>query len=782
MSPRRSALLKLLLLGAALSPWLAQAAAEAASQPAKNATKIGAKTASSGDGQILLQADLVVYDGDAQTVSAVGHVEIVDQGRILDADRVTYNQKTDQVTADGNVSVTDAAGNVAFSNHVVLTDHMRDGVLSGFGALIGKNGRLAAASAERVGGTMVIAHQTVYSPCKICNQPGQRTPVWQVKSERVVYDQVAHRIHFTDATIDLFGVPILYTPVLTEPDPTVKYSSGLLAPDIGNSSKIGYFARIPYYIAISPTNDLTVAPQFSTLGGELVESEYRARWNNSGMWLQGSVAYNPDGGLGGGTGPQFYDHLFGSGRFAINDDWRIGFDAELTNNSAYMRFYDISYLDRLVNDLFIEDETGRSRFALTGYYFQGLRATDEQGLIPYVLPQLDYTFMPSSYVAGGRFRFDINSVSLARSDGPNSQRLTSEVNWRLPLIFGGGQLWTLIADARGDFFHVDNNDLLDFPNVPDKSRYLARGVPYLELDWRWPFVANTRNGNSFVLEPVAQLIAQPYGGNPSGLPIEDADAFELDDNNLFSVNQLPGYDLVESGPRANIGFIATAIFKGGELQGELGQTYRLKPDPIFADFPGETGTASDVIGRVSLKFPHIDFTDRLDFDRGDGALRRHEIYVTGTYGRSSLQIAYVQLPAEDQALGLPIAEQEALSLTDSQAQVTNLTPVQALTAGLPAREQINVQGDINFYENWQAFAAVERDLLAGQMLDTEYGLGYEDECLAISLAYRRKYTFDAIQGVPPSTSVILRFSLKTGDQPVQPFSLFPQNVFSTSHP
>jgi len=760
MSPRRSALLKLLLLGAALTPWLAQAAAEAASAPPRPAKSAkSAKPAATADGQILLQADQVIYDGDSQTVSAVGHVEIVDQGRILDADTVTYNQKTDQVTADGHVTVTDAAGNVAFSEHVVLTDHMRDGALSGFGALIGKNGRLAAASAERVGGTMVIAHQTVYSPCKICNQPGQRTPVWQVKAERVVYDQVKHRIHFTDATLDLFGVPILYTPILSEPDPTVKYSSGLLAPDFGNSSKIGYFARIPYYFAISPTNDLTVAPQFSTLGGELVESEYRARWNNSGMWLQGSLAYNPDGGLGGSSGAQYYDHLFGSGRFALdngwanNNGWRAGFDAQLTNNTAYMRFYDISYLDRLVNDLFIENETGRSRFALTGYYFQGLRATDMQSTIPYVLPELDYTYIPTGKIAGGRFRFDVNSVSLARSNGPDSQRLTTELNWRLPFVFGGGQLWTLIADARGDVFHVDNNDPVDFPTVPDKSHYVSRGIPYVALDWRWPFIANSNSGNtSYILEPVAQLIAQPYGGNPAGLPIEDADAFEFDDNNLFSVNQLPGYDLVESGPRANVGFIANAIFKGGELQGLVGQTYRLKPDPIFANFGSENGTSSDVIGRVSLKFPHLNFTDRLDFDRSNGTLQRHEIYVTGTYDRSSVQIAYVQLPAE------------------------------ALNLGLPTREQINIQGDINFYQNWQAFAAIERDLLAGQMLDTEYGLGYEDECLAISLAYRRKYTFDAIQGVPPSTSVILRFSLKTGDQPVQPFSLFPQNVFATSHP
>ena len=197
---------------------------------------------------------------------------------------------------------------------------------------------------------------------------------------------------------------------------------------------------------------------------------------------------------------------------------------------------------------------------------------------------------------------------------------------------------------------------------------------------------------------------------------------------------------------------AEAIFIGGEAEAIVGQTYRLKPDPIFQAGSGETGTASDVVGRVSIKFPHLDFADRFDFDRGDGTLRRHEIYVTGTYDRSSLQISYVQLPPE------------------------------AVTLGLGGRQEINVQTDLNFYQNWQAFAAIRRDLLTSQFLDTEYGLGYEDECLAISLAYRRKFTSDAQLGLPPSSSWILRFSLKTGDQPVQPFSLFPQDVFTSTHP
>jgi LPS-assembly protein len=158
--------------------------------------------------------------------------------------------------------------------------------------------------------------------------------------------------------------------------------------------------------------------------------------------------------------------------------------------------------------------------------------------------------------------------------------------------------------------------------VPDKSHYVARGIPYLALDWRWPFITDEQKNITYMMEPVAQLIAQPYGGNPAGLPIEDADAFEFDDNNIFSVNQLPGYDLVESGPRANVGFIADAMFNSGELQGLLGQTYRVKPDPIFANFTNENGTTSDIIGRVTLKLPHLDFTDRLDFDRTNGSVVR----------------------------------------------------------------------------------------------------------------------------------------------------------------
>jgi len=708
---------------------------------------LGAPARAADTPPMLLQADQLIYDSDGQTVSAVGHVEIVDDSRILNADNVTYDQKIDKVTASGHVSVTDAKGNVAFADHVVLTDRMRDGALSGFGALIGKNGRLAAASAEKVQDRLVIAQRAVYSPCKICAQKGQRTPLWQVKSERVVLDQVKHRIHFTDATVDLFGVPVFYTPYLVESDPTVKYASGLLAPDIGTSTKIGYFLRIPVYLALSDSNGMTVVPEFTTQGGEMVEAEYRQRWNNSGMWLQASGAYNTVGGLGGAPGTQDYDHLFGAGRFALSDTWRTGFDTELTNNNAYMRIYDISYLDRLVNDLFLEDAYGRSRFAVTSYYFEGLRSTDVARRIPYVAPLLEYSYIPLQNVVGGQFRLVLNGIALTRGSGRDDQRVTAEANWRKPLVMAGGQLWTFVLDGRGDAYNIQTPATTTGRGT---STQLERGTGYAELDWRWPFVADGSPGHSYLLEPIAQLIGQPYASHPAALRDEDSSDFEFDENNLFSVSQVPGYDLLESGPRANVGFRAQTFFPTGQATAVIGQTLRMQADPIFSADSGEKGNASDVVGEVSVKFPHLDVTDRLDLDRDNGTLRRHEVYVTGSYGRSSLQVTYLQLPP------------------------------QSLTLGLPSRQQVNAQADINFYQNWEAFAAVERDLQASRMLDTEYGLGYEDECLAISLAYRRKYTFDTVLGVPPSTSVVLHFSLKTGDQPVQPFSLFPRNVFNSS--
>jgi LPS-assembly protein len=692
-----------------------------------------------GGGELLMQADTGTYDTKNDVVSADGHVEIDYKGRILFADKVIYEQKIDRIVAKGHVRLMDEDGNVAFADSVVLSNAMREGALEGFGALLGKYGRLAAASATRRNGRYTDAKLAVYSNCEICNQPGKRTPLWQIKAVRIVHDGEKKKIAFKDATIEIEGVPIFYTPYLRVPDPTVHYYSGFLMPDSGSSSSIGYFLRTPYYISISEAEDATVSPLVSTRGGVVLLGEYRKRWSErSGLWLQASGAENPNGGANE-TEQQMYSHLFGSGRFAVNDTWMTGFDAQVSSKDTYLKRYDISQLDRLMSDIFVSGENGRSRFAVTGYFFQSLRTSDDNNTFPVALPLVEYSYIPLDRWLGGQFRLDVNAVALSRDIGENDQRLSAKARWRLPHIAADGEMWTFQLDGRGDFYHTDT------PDAAGNSHYTTRGLPSAALDWRWPFIAQGKNGKSFIVEPIAQMIAAPYGGNPHTVPNEDSYGLEIDDNNIFSFDQVPGYDLLESGPRANFGFRAESRFESGYAEALIGQSFRLKSDPIFADeSSGQTGTSSDIVGRFSVKFPpYMDVTHRIAYNERTGKVRRNEVYLTGIYGRSSLQINYVQLSAGED---------------------------------LSAREEINTQIDLNFYQNWQVFAAIRRDLIADQTFSNEFGIGYENECLGISLAYKQKFTSD--RDLKPSTAILVHFNLKTTDAPIRPFSLFPRDVFS----
>ncbi|MGH7489096.1 MAG: LPS-assembly protein LptD, partial [bacterium] len=330
-----------------------------------------------------------------------------------------------------------------------------------------------------------------------------------MKAVKAEWNNVTHRIVYHDATLEMFGVPVAYTPYFRQADPTVKHESGILTPELGHSSILGSILRVPVYVAFSDSEDLTAMPMLTTHAGQLLEGEYRKRWDDGGMWLQGSIAYDPNGGLSGHE-HEWYGSIFGSGIIPFTNVWHFGYDAQYTSNDTYLKRYDLSTLDRLTNDMFIEGIDGRSRFVLTGYYFEGLRITDNQRSFPLVLPLIDYTFVPEHKVFGGDFRFDANSAVISRDLGPQSERVSAEVRWRLPILTSNGQMITVQADTRGDIYRVTNNDLVDFPNIPEKANYISRGLPYVAIDWRWPFVAGGQD-TSYVLEPLVQAIAAPYG-------------------------------------------------------------------------------------------------------------------------------------------------------------------------------------------------------------------------------------------------------------------------------
>jgi LPS-assembly protein len=743
------------LVAASTMPCAAFAASDDHSQSMFSSTAILGR----GNGQMLLKADRIDYDLNTAVSTAVGDVEIDYNGRILLADRVVNDPNRDIVTASGHVVMMAPDGSVVFAEQVRLTDRMKNSAMESFAALFGQNGRFVAARATRIGGVRTVATKAIYTPCKICNKPGERTPDWDVKASRAVYDEIHHRIFYRDAVVELEGIPVFYTPIFENPDPTVKHASGVLVPDLGSKSTLGYFVKVPFYAAFSDSQDATFEPVITTFGGEQLIGEYRQRWEHGGMWLQASVADDPHAGAKENLN-QFYGSLFGAGTVPIDDVWHFGYTAQLTSYASYLQRYSISDADRLTNNLLLEGLDGRSRFAITGYFFQGLRTTDDNNLFPVVLPLIEYNYVPQRNLLGGDFRFDLSTIAISRNIGEDDQRLTGEARWRYPVIMDDGELLTLQGDVRGDLYHTSDVNVLGQTGLPD-SQYITRGAPYVAVDWRWPFVSPGAWGmTGLVVEPIAQVIAAPYGDNPPGIPNETgygvlptgspAADFQLDSNDIFNLDRLSSHDLVESGPSANVGVRSEALFPTGSVEFLLGQAYRLKPDPIFAPDSGYDGRTSDLVGGVDVNFqPHLSVSDRIDVDASTGTLERNEADLDAVYGRSSLEIGYLKLPFEE-----------------------------VVTLGSSSREEAKVQALIGLWGNWLAYVGAQRDLVASKMISDQFGFGYDDECLGFSLSYERNFT--EFRELPASTSVIFRFTLKTSEVPVQRSGIFPQNLYAST--
>ena len=654
--------------------------------------------------------------------------------RTLIADRVTYDENSDKVTASGHISLQDENGNVAFADQVELTRDLRDGALQGFAALLGQTGRLAANSAERREGRFTIANGAVYTPCMICEDDGG-PPTWEIRAARIVHDQLEKKIYFEDASFEFLGLPILYLPLFSQSDPSVKYQSGFLLPDVGSISLLGPFIKLPYYISLSDDRDLTIAPFITLDAGQALQTEYRQRFSSGGgLWLQGSIAYDPRAGEQAGQST-WMSSLFGQGRIPLSDDWRFGFDAQLSSNKTYLHRYDYSNTDRLTNDAFTDVESGRSRGEIIGYYFQSLRATDNQSEIPVALPLMDYTYIPEDHIFGGRLKIDASTLYLNRGTGTNMLRGSSDADWLFPYTTDNGQILTFEVFTRGDAYYI-RDAMAEAPNAPTSTETITRALGYGMVEWRWPFVGQIDgrfipDNTSLVVEPIAQLISATNGGNPRGLPDEDSLGFALSATNLFNPNPSPGLDLWTGGTRGTFGFRSTALFPSGQIVALFGEEYHLTRESDLPAGLGLNNKASDLVGRISIDFPpNFSLTHQVSFDPRDGSIQQNELYVTGKFGLSTVELSYVNLPpnSADPSLG--------------------------------HQEEINLNSTVILYRNWGVFAVARRDLAQGKMLEAGFGLTYDNDCFVAALGFNRRYT--TVLDLPPASSIVFHIGLKTG--------------------
>lgn len=712
-------------------------------------------------GDVLLLADDLVHDRLSDTVTATGAVELSRGARVLRADTLSYDRARDTVSAAGRVVLVEPGGEVLFAERADMAGDLRSGSILGVGILFTDRSRLAAAGGRKtVDGRTELAN-AVYSPCRPCADDPERPPTWRIRAERVVHDPARKTVSYSDATFDLLGVPVLYTPWYSHSDPTVRRRTGFLTPTFGHSSTFGLTVSQPFFINLSPHSDATITPVFMREGFPVLTAQYREATERGYMRFEGSLTREKllpgDPELNGR--PRGHLNLVGDFDLGRHRDmhWGYGFAAARATDATYLARYDFGrepFLGRgvsaggpegsgaggfgmarggtfLTQNAWLHGRGDRRWISVDAFRFQSLNPDADSSLTPIVAPLVDVGYRGGAGFAGGVWTFRGNARALTRRSGSDNRRLSAILGWQAPFATRLGDRYMFRASLRADGYHVAGLRNADDPAAPERGGFASRLLPQAMLDWRWPWV---RAGDSrhYFIEPQVLAIAAPQGRNPSLIENDDSLAFEYDEINLFSENRFPGLDRVEGGVRVNYGLrLGTVETGGARTELMIGQTWRRKPDDTFETGTGLAHSLSDYVGRVLVKpRRYLDLAARFRLDRRTLSIRRGSLSVSGGPGR--------------------------LRGTLSWTRLSNA----ATTTGLPSIvNQVTASATWQIDPFWRFTARHRRDLHGeGGALLSAAGLYYRDECLSAGVEITKNFTHQ--RDVKDTTEFIFLFKLR----------------------
>ncbi len=747
--------------------------------------------------QMLLEADTLVYDNDNQTVVAVGGVQIEYGGNRLVAQRVEYNRDTQRLVASGNVQIVDSDGTKINSDHIDITDDFADGFVNALRVETADKTYFGAESAERMGGVLTTFHNGVYTACAPCEDKPNKPPIWRVKARKIVWNGQTHTVRFENSKFEFFGFPIAYLPAFEIADPTVKRKSGFLMPGIRYKSELGVGVTVPYYFALSPTYDITARGTYYSKQGFLGEAEWRQRFNNGGYSLKiaGISQQDPDAFVDNGvhivdSGPagdptKFRGMMGTKGQFAINSRWDLGWDILLQTDKNFSYTYGLDGYDEYVHrsEVYLTGLNDRNYFDLRAMHFEvqegylnasprpdrpEIQSQARANKQPWVLPSLDYAYIPDASVAGGQLSLNLNSRVVLRneldeafnsrynSNTPvlrvrgiegDSGRLTGAAEWKKTIITDGGLVITPLLAFQADVNYANasaeslaaindmatNSDIQEaYPGASANFRSsFARYMATAGLELRWP-VLFSGIGSSHVIEPVAQVFVRPNEQYVGGLeiPNEDAQSFVFDASTLFERDKFSGYDRIEGGSRANLGVRYSGSYDNGWGTNALfGQSYQLAGRNSFASpdlvnvgaASGLETDRSDYVGMVGVSSP-VGLSASLSgrFDEQTLELRRLEAKTAFPVGPLSLSAKYAFIQA-----------QPLYGFEDDRREVT-------------------LGGSARINANWRLFGTGTYDLEKSILVKDGLGFSYSDECFTYLMTFsesRNRTTREVTQNV-----------------------------------
>ncbi len=651
-----------------------------------------------------LIADQIEINSDGVLVAS-GSVTVWQGDTKITANKISYEGTINSLEITGPIRLTDGTGTVILADQAALSQDLSQGLIKSARIILNKQVQIAAAQISRVNSRYTQAYKVAATSCYVC---AGKTPLWQIRAQRIVHDKLEKQLHFDNAQLRIMDLPVLFFPYLRLPDPSLKRASGFLVPQLTTSTTLGTAIRTPYFFKLGDHKDFTLTPILSSRTNTL-GFRYREAFQTGKLSLEGAVSRDNL------STDQNRGYLFGTANYELDQDYKLDVQVQTVSDPSYFYEYDVAKIDRLETKISFNRTKRYENSELRFSNYHSLRDSDSNATQPTLVAEGIYQQrivpssiggvldLESSFLASYRYS-DIDSDGDADGyvDGYDTARLSLVANWQRNYSFQNGSIVDVESQVETSQYVVRQHKNVD-PNITRISTAAAVGL-------RWPLSRRLKDGGVQLLEPRIQLAGHEKS-LPEKLPNQDSTRVEFDEGNLFRFNRGPGFDQIETGARINIGVSGYNQYKTKTKIGwEVGRVYRGNAFEKFSKASGLSGSVSDWLVAGAIETPSgIELVARALL-KDLGYIKKAEARMAWKNPTHKIAATYVGLSADT---------------LEGRA-----TPLSSLALNWQYR----------FAPDWQSASDFQFNATNGKLSKLNFGLKYANECVDVNFSASRHFS------------------------------------------
>ena len=611
-------------------------------------------------------ANKLTYSQDDNIIEATGNVVAKNQeGKQISSDKIIYNKKTQQLNTFGNSKFTDDKGGTLFAESfeynlekkiisaekkVKFIDKEKNTYYFSklnaddkFDEIIGfdinadlnkqnlKSGdkfnefiepRFSGKSAS-IKNNITIVKDARFTTCKKTNET-DGCAYWNLNAGELIHDKEQKKITYKNASLDLNNVPVLYLPYFAHPDPTVKRESGFLPPTLANlGGDIGSTIKIPYFYPVSQSADFTVSPVYYFKQHPLLLGEYREKFKNGDMSLEGGFTQGYKEVTTTKTDGSRH-HLYGNLNLIFSDkildQTILNAKVQQVNNPTYLRVNKInSTNDGFKKNLIKEDDTkltneinlnsfGKTEnLNIKAATYRDISVIKNSDQYSYLLPELSY----SKYNLFNDNNLSLNSIFKSQNTNTNQNKSTfiNNLDYSTQDFYNNNL-------GIGYKFLTKINNINYYSDYKTPNQNLNSQInPVVGFDTSLPFAKINKDTEQYI---IPRILTRYAPGKMTNATTNDT---TLNTDNIFSMNRMNSDELIEKDLSFNLG--ADWIWQEKRTNNRepekatisVGQVLKLNKD---LDMPTKSSlqkSNSDIVSKINYLSPkNFDVTLKSTFD------------------------------------------------------------------------------------------------------------------------------------------------------------------------